>query len=171
VVFFEPKRLYNGPFDGDPTRPAVPWSAHPKGQVEKGYFTVPLGVADVVRSGSQVTIITYGTMVFVALAAAAALKVDAEIIDLRSLVPLDVEAICSSVRKTGRCVVAHEATRFSGFGAELVSLVQEECFWDLEAPIQRVTGWDTPYPHAFEWEYFPGQERVASAIKAVMEPA
>ena len=86
---------------------------------------------------------------------------DAEIIDLRSLVPLDVDTICSSVRKTGRCVVAHEATRFSGFGAEIVSVVQEECFWDLEAPIQRVTGWDTPYPHAFEWEYFPGQARVA----------
>src|ERR1022692_2505526 len=171
VVFFEPKRLYNGPFDGDPTKPAVPWSAHPKGQVDEGYYTVPLGSADVVRSGSQLTIITYGTMVFVALAAAAALKVDAEIVDLRSLVPLDIDTICSSVRKTGRCVVAHEATRFSGFGAEIVSVIQEECFWDLEAPIQRVTGWDTPYPHAFEWEYFPGQARVASAVKAVMESA
>jgi 2-oxoisovalerate dehydrogenase E1 component beta subunit len=66
-------------------------------------------------------------------------------------------------------VVAHEATRFSGFGAEVLSVVQEECFWDLEAPIQRVAGWDTPYPHAFEWEYFPGQARVATALKAVME--
>jgi 2-oxoisovalerate dehydrogenase E1 component beta subunit len=75
------------------------------------------------------------------------------------------------VKKTGRCVVAHEATRFSGFGAELLSIVQEECFWFLEAPIQRVTGWDTPYPHAFEWEYFPGQARVKEALKAVMEPA
>ncbi len=78
---------------------------------------------------------------------------------------------CRSVKKTGRCVVAHEATRFSGFGAEISSVVQEECFWDLEAPIQRVAGWDTPYPHAFEWEYFPGQARVAMAVKAVMEPA
>jgi 2-oxoisovalerate dehydrogenase E1 component beta subunit len=110
-------------------------------------------------------------MVFVAAAAAAAMNVDAEIIDLRSLVPLDVDTLCSSVRKTGRCVVAHEATRFSGFGAEILSIVQEECFWDLEAPIQRVTGWDTPYPHAFEWEYFPGQARVAIALKAVMESA
>jgi 2-oxoisovalerate dehydrogenase E1 component beta subunit len=67
--------------------------------------------------------------------------------------------------------VAHEATRFSGFGAEILSVVLEECFWDLEAPIQRVTGWDTPYPHAFEWEYFPGQARVATALKAVMELA
>ena len=104
-------------------------------------------------------------------AAAATLGLDAEIIDLRSLVPLDVDTICSSVRKTGRCVVAHEATRFSGFGAEILSVIQEECFWDLEAPIQRVAGWDTPYPHAFEWEYFPGQARVATALKAVMEAA
>ena len=97
--------------------------------------------------------------------------VEAEIVDVRSLVPLDVETLVTSVKKTGRCVVAHEATRFSGFGAELVAAIQEECFWHLEAPIQRVAGWDTPYPHAFEWEYFPGQQRVATAIKAVMESA
>src|ERR1700684_1649714 len=146
VIFFEPKRLYNGPFDGDPTKPAVPWSTHPKGQVDEGYYKVPLGKADIVRGGADVTVITYGTLVFVAAAAAPAMNLDAEIIDLRSLVPLDVDTICTSVRKTGRCVVAHEATRFSGFGAEILSIVQEECFWDLEAPIQRVTGWDTPYP-------------------------
>jgi 2-oxoisovalerate dehydrogenase E1 component beta subunit len=138
--------------------------------VPDGHYAVPFGVADVVRSGSQLTIITYGTMVFVALAAAAALGVDAEVIDVRSLVPLDVETLVRSVQKTGRCVVAHEATLFSGFGAELVAVIQEQCFWNLEAPIQRVAGWDTPYPHAFEWEYFPGQARVATAIKAVMEP-
>jgi len=124
-----------------------------------------------VRAGAAVSIITYGTMVHVAAAAAAAMNVDAEIIDLRSLVPLDVDTICTSVKKTGRCVVAHEATRFSGFGAEILSIIQEECFWDLEAPIQRVTGWDTPYPHAFEWEYFPGQGRVQAALKTVMETA
>jgi len=171
VVFFEPKRLYNGPFDGDPNKAAVPWSTHPKGEVPEGVYRVPFGKADVVRNGSDLTIITYGTMVFVATLAAASLGVDAEIIDLRSLVPLDVDTICSSVKKTGRCVVAHEATRFSGFGAELLAIIQEECFWDLEAPIQRVAGWDTPYPHAFEWEYFPGPARVGTAIKAAMEPA
>jgi 2-oxoisovalerate dehydrogenase E1 component beta subunit len=171
VVFFEPKRLYNGPFDGDPHKPAVPWSTHPKGDVPDGHYTVPFGKAAVVRPGSAVTILTYGTLVFVAAAAAAALGVDAEIIDLRSLVPLDVDTLCTSVRKTGRCVIAHEATRFSGFGAEILAIVQEECFWDLEAPIQRVTGWDTPYPHAFEWEYFPGQARVGRALRAVMETA
>jgi 2-oxoisovalerate dehydrogenase E1 component beta subunit len=113
----------------------VPWSTHPKGQVEEGYYKVALGKAEIVRSGSQVTIITYGTMVYVAAAAAAAMNIDAEIIDLRSLVPLDVDTIATSVKKTGRCVIAHEATRFSGFGAEILSIIQEECFWDLHEPV------------------------------------
>ena len=82
-----------------------------------------------------------------------------------------MDTIRTSVNKTGRCVIAHEATRFSGFGAELSATVQEECFYSLEAPIQRVTGWDTPYPHAFEWEYFPGQARLIAAFEAVMEAA
>jgi 2-oxoisovalerate dehydrogenase E1 component beta subunit len=171
VIFLEPKRLYNGPFDGDANKPAVPWSTHPKGEVPEGHYTVPIGKAEVVRSGSEVTIITYGTMVFVAEAAARALGVDAEIIDLRSIVPLDVDTITTSVRKTGRCVIAHEATKFGGFGAELAATVQEHCFWQLEAPIGRVAGWDTPYPHAFEWEYFPGQARVVQALEAVLGAA
>lgn len=169
VVFFEPKRLYNGPFDGDPNKPAVPWSVHPKGEVPEGYFTVPLSLSEVVRTGKDVTVLAYGTMVHVAEAAVRATGIDAEIVDVRTLVPLDVETLAASVRKTGRCVIVHEATRFGGFGAELSATIQEECFWQLEAPIQRVTGWDTPYPHAFEWEYFPGQSRVAAALKAVME--
>jgi 2-oxoisovalerate dehydrogenase E1 component beta subunit len=169
VVFFEPKRLYNGPFDGDPHKPAVAWSSHPKGEVPEGHYRVPIGAAQIVRPGAQVTIVTYGTMVHVCMAAAAALGVDAEVIDIRSIAPLDTETIWTSVKKTGRCVVAHEATRFAGFGAEILSTIQEECFWHLEAPIQRVAGWDTPYPHAFEWEYFPGQARVATAINAALE--
>jgi 2-oxoisovalerate dehydrogenase E1 component beta subunit len=108
-------------------------------------------------------------MVHVCTAAAAAMNVDAEIIDIRTIAPLDAETIWTSVKKTGRCIVAHEATRFAGFGAEIAATVQEECFWHLEAPIQRVAGWDTPYPHAFEWEYFPGQARVRAAIEAVLE--
>jgi 2-oxoisovalerate dehydrogenase E1 component beta subunit len=171
VVFFEPKRLYNGPFDGDPHRPAVAWSSHPKGDVPDGHYRVPIGSAEIVRPGRQVTVITYGTMVHVCIAAAESLGIDAEVIDLRTIVPLDEETITSSVKKTGRCVVAHEATRFAGFGAEILSIIQEECFWHLEAPIARVAGWDTPYPHAFEWEYFPGQTRVAAALKATMEAA
>ncbi len=171
VVFFEPKRIYNGPFDGDPHKPAVPWGKHPMGEVPEGHYTVPLGCAEVVRAGNDLTIVTYGTMVHVCVAAAAQQGLDAEIIDLRSLVPLDAQTVCSSVSRTGRCVIAHEATRFCGFGAELSATIQEECFWDLEAPIRRVAGWDTPYPHAFEWEYFPGQTRVAAALRAVMEDA
>jgi 2-oxoisovalerate dehydrogenase E1 component beta subunit len=169
VVFFEPKRIYNGPFDGDPAKPAVPWSTHPKGDVPEGHYTVPIGKAEIVRAGKDLTIVTYGTMVHVCEAAALALGIDAEIVDVRTMVPLDVDTICSSVKRTGRCVVVHEATRFSGFGAELSATIQEECFWDLEAPIQRVAGWDTPYPHAFEWEYFPGPKRVGAALKAAME--
>ena len=169
VLFLEPKRLYNGPFDGDPNKPAVPWSTHAKGDVPDGHYTVPIGKAAVVREGRELTIISYGTMLHVAEAAARGLGLDAEIIDVRSIVPLDVETLVTSVAKTGRCVIAHEATRFGGFGAELLATVQERCFWQLEAPIERVCGYDTPYPHAFEWEYFPGTERVARALTAVME--
>ena len=168
VIFLEPKRLYNGPFDGEPDKPAVPWTAHPKGEVPLGHYRVPFK-AEIVKAGTEVSVITYGTMVHVAEAAARVLGIDAEIIDLRTIVPLDVHTIVESVRRTGRCVIAHEATRFAGFGAELSATIQEQCFWELEAPIGRVGGWDTPYPHAFEWEYFPGQARVATAIKAVME--
>jgi 2-oxoisovalerate dehydrogenase E1 component beta subunit len=107
-------------------------------------------------------------MVHVAMAAARASGVDAEVIDLRSLIPLDVETIVASVNKTGRCVIVHEATRTSGYGAELAAIVQQECFYELEVPIERVTGWDTPYPHAFEWQYFPGSERVAAALLQAM---
>ena len=169
VIFFEPKRIYNGPFDGDPDKPAVAWSGHPSGEVPEDYYTLPIGRAEVVREGDEVTVLCYGTMVHVCEAAARLAEVDAEIIDLRTLVPLDVDTIRTSVEKTGRCLVAHEATRFSGFGAELVATVQDECFFSLEAPIERVTGWDTPYPHAFEWEYFPGQKRVAAGLERVME--
>jgi len=169
VVFFEPKRLYNGPFDGHPDRPAQPWAAHPQSEVPEGYYSVPLGKAAVVRPGGAVTVLTYGTMVHVALAAAEEAEVDAEVIDLRSLLPLDLDTIVDSVKKTGRCVVAHEATRTSGFGAELAALVQEYCFYHLEAPIVRVTGWDTPYPHVFEWAYFPGPQRVADGLRRALE--
>jgi 2-oxoisovalerate dehydrogenase E1 component beta subunit len=169
VIFLEPKRIYNGPFDGHHERPVAPWTKHPQGEVPDGHYRVPLGKAAVRREGNAVTVLAYGTMVHVTEAAAEEAGVDAEIIDLRSLLPLDLETIEASVRKTGRCVVAHEATLTSGFGAELTALVQETCFYHLEAPIVRVTGWDTPYPHAQEWDYFPGPARVGHALKAVME--
>jgi 2-oxoisovalerate dehydrogenase E1 component beta subunit len=167
VIFLEPKRLYNGPFDGHHERPVVPWGQHPLAEVPEGYYSVPLESAAVFREGRDVTVLAYGTMVWVSEAAARETGIDAEIIDLRSLWPLDLPTIVNSVKKTRRCVVVHEAT--SGFGAELVALVQEHCFYHLEAPIERVAGWDTPYPHALEWAYFPGPERVGSALKRAME--
>ncbi|MEM1114595.1 MAG: alpha-ketoacid dehydrogenase subunit beta [Pseudomonadota bacterium] len=175
VMFFEPKRIYNGPFygrskgqhrdensgyDGPST-----WTEHSDGEVPEGHYTVPLGKARRVRAGQDVTVLAYGTMVHVAEAAIAHAGVDAELLDLRTLLPLDIESVAESVKKTGRCVVIHEATRTSGYGAELVAEVQEECFWYLRAPIERVTGWDTPYPHAFEWDYFPSCERISDALK------
>lgn len=168
VIFFEPKRIYNGPFDGHHDRPVTPWAKHPAAQVPEGHYTVPLGKAAVVREGDALTVLAYGTMVHVALAAVEERGLDAEVIDLRTLVPLDIETIQASVQKTGRCLVAHEAPRTSGFGAELVSLVQERCFYHLEAPVERVTGWDTPYPHAYEWSYFPGPKRLKKALEKVM---
>jgi 2-oxoisovalerate dehydrogenase E1 component beta subunit len=169
VIFFEPKRIYNGPFDGHYDRPVQPWAKHPASDVPEGHYTVPLGKAALVRTGADLTVLAYGTMVHVALAAVAELGVDADVIDLRTLMPLDIDAIEASVKKTGRCLIVHEATRTSGFGAELSALVQERCFYHLEAPIERVTGFDTPYPHSLEWAYFPGPIRIGMAIERVMK--
>ncbi len=168
VIFFEPKRIYNGPFDGHHDRPVTPWSKHADAEVPEGHFTIPLGQARVVREGEALTVLAYGTMVHVALDSVEERGLDAEVIDLRSLVPLDLDTIEQSVKKTGRCLVVHEAPRTSGFGAELVALVQERCFYHLESPIERVTGWDTPYPHAYEWSYFPGPKRIKKALEKVM---
>jgi len=169
VIFLEPKRIYNGPFDGHHDRQVKTWADHPLAEVPEGHFTVPLGKAAVLRTGRDVTVLAYGTMVHVAEAAIAECGIDGELIDLRSIVPLDIETITASVKKTGRCVIVHEASRFAGFGAELSALVQERCFFHLKSRIQRVTGWDTPYPHAFEWDYFPGPARVIAALEQAME--
>ena len=169
VIFLEPKRLYNGPFDGYHERPVVSWKKHDLGEVPDGHHLVPLGSAAIRREGQSVTVLAYGTMVHVALAAAEATGIDAEVIDLRTLLPLDTPTIVASVQKTGRCVIVHEATLTSGFGAELAAVVQRDCFYNLEAPILRVTGWDTPYPHAQEWDYFPGPDRVGRALQQIME--
>ncbi len=163
VIFFEPKRLYNGPFNGHYSEPAIPWARHPDSFVPEGHYRVPLGKARIVRAGEAVTVLAYGTMVHVAREVAERLGIDAEVIDLRTLVPLDIETIEASVTKTGRCMVLHEATRTGGFGAELAALVQERCFYALEAPVERVTGFDTPYPHSLEWAYFPGPVRIGEA--------
>lgn len=169
VIFLEPKRLYNGPFDGYYQRPLQSWKDHDLAQVPDGYYTTPLDKAAIRLEGNDVTVLAYGTMVHVAIAAAKESAIDAEVIDLRTIWPVDIETIVRSVQKTGRCVILHEATRTSGFGAELTALVQEHCFYMLEAPIVRVTGWDTPYPHAHEWDYFPGPERVIAAYQHVLK--
>ena len=168
VLFFEPKRLYSGPFDGHHEKPVQSWTGHKASEVPAGYYKVPLGQAAVTREGEALTVLTYGTMVHVAVTAAAETGIDAEVIDLRSLLPVDIETITASVEKTGRCLIVHEATRTGGYGAELSALVQERCFYHLEAPILRVTGWDTPYPHTFEWDYFPGPQRVGEAMRQTM---
>ena len=169
VIFFEPKRIYNGPFSGYYDRPVEPWSKHAASAVPEGYYRIELGKAGIVREGEALTILTYGTMVHVVQTVVAEMGIDAEIVDLRTLLPLDVETIEESVKKTGRCLVVHEATRTSGFGAELAALVQERCFYHLEAAVERVTGFDTPYPHSLEWAYFPGPVRISSAIEKIMK--
>ncbi len=169
VMFFEPKRIYNGPFDGYYDRPVKPWAKHPASDVPEEMYRIPLGKANIVREGGDLTILAYGTMVHVALSVVEAHGIDAEVIDLRSIVPVDIETIEASVKKTGRCMIIHEATRTSGFGAELSALVQERCFYHLEAPIERVTGFDTPYPHSLEWGYFPGPVRIGNALDKIMK--
>jgi 2-oxoisovalerate dehydrogenase E1 component beta subunit len=168
VIFFEPKRIYNGPFNGYYDKPVEPWARHPDSEVPEGYYSIPLGKARIVREGEALTVLAYGTMVHVAEAVLREKGVDAEIIDLRTLVPLDIQAIEKSVEKTGKCLIVHEATRTSGFGAELSALVQERCFYHLEAPIERVTGFDTPYPHSLEWAYFPGPVRIGEAVDRLL---
>jgi len=164
VIFLEPKRCYNGPFDGYYDRPAKTWADHPDAEVDDGHYRVPLGQARLVTEGDQLTVLAYGTMVHVARQVMVEHGINADLIDLRTLIPLDIATIETSVRKTGRCLIVHEATRTSGFGAELSALVQERCFYSLEAPIERVTGFDTPYPHSLEWSYFPGPIRIGEAL-------
>ena len=169
VIFFEPKRIYNGPFTGYYDRPVEPWAKHDGSDVPADYYRIELGKAATVREGQALTILVYGTMVHVVKSVVEEIGIDAEIVDLRTLMPLDIDAIVASVTKTGRCMVVHEATRTSGFGAELAALVQERCFYHLEAPVARVTGFDTPYPHSLEWAYFPGPVRIARAIEKIMK--
>ncbi len=155
VLFFEPKRVYRAA----------------KGEVPAGEYAVPLGKAAVTREGRQVTVIAWGAMWHeAALAAreAEAEGIDCEVLDLRSLQPLDVDAIVASVRKTGRAVVVHEAPRTCGFGAELVALIQERAFLSLEAPVARVTGFDTPFPYTLEAEYLPRAPRILEAVRKVL---
>ncbi len=151
VLFFEPKRIYRAA----------------KGEVPEGEHVVPLGKASVVRKGEKVTIVVWGAMLYEALEAAnqaAAQGVDCEVVDLRTLWPLDIETIITSVKKTGRVVVVHEAPKSCGLGAEIVSLINEKAFLHLEAPPRRVTGFDTPFPYTLEMEYLPLSHRILPAL-------
>jgi pyruvate dehydrogenase E1 component beta subunit len=154
VLFLEPKRVYRAA----------------KGEVPDGDYTVPLGVAATVRAGTDVTVLAYGAMLYEAVDAAnkaAAQGVEAEVIDLRTLWPVDIDAILESVRKTGRLVVVHEAPRTCGLGGELTSLVTERVFYHLQAPPIRVTGFDTPFPYALEMDYLPLSNRILPALLKV----
>jgi 2-oxoisovalerate dehydrogenase E1 component beta subunit len=154
VMFFEPKRVYRAA----------------KGEVPEGEYAIPLGKAAITREGGQVTLIAWGSMWHEANEAARKAEaegIDVELLDLRSLQPLDIETIEASVKKTGRAVIVHEAPRTCGFGAELSALIQERCFLHLEAPITRVTGWDTPFPYTLEMEYLPRAPRIMKALREV----
>lgn len=152
TIFFEPKRVYRAA----------------KGDVPEGDYEVPLGQAKVLREGAQLTVITYGAMVHEAMVAveqAAEQGIDCELIDLRTLWPVDLPTLVESTLKTGRVVIVHEAPRTCGLGGELTALLQERCFTSLEAPILRVTGWDTPFPYTLENEYLPLAPRILQGIE------
>jgi 2-oxoisovalerate dehydrogenase E1 component beta subunit len=156
VIFMEPKFFYR----------------KPKAEVPAGEYLIPLGEAKVVRPGSQVTVIAWSAMVAMALEAAekgAARGFDLEVIDLRTLVPFDQDRILASAKKTGRVVIVHEAPRTSGFGAELAATIQEKAILHLEAPILRVTGFDTPFPYTLEREYLPDADRILDAVERVVK--
>ena len=157
VLFFEPKRIYRAA----------------RGEVPEGDYVVPLSKAKVVREVDAahavraVTILAWGAMLYEAIAAAdkaAEQGIHCEIVDLRTLWPVDIDTIVASVKKTGRVIVVHEAPKTCGFGAELIALVNEKCFLSLEAPPVRVTGFDTPFPYTLEMDYLPLAHRILPAI-------
>jgi pyruvate/2-oxoglutarate/acetoin dehydrogenase E1 component len=152
VIFFEPKRVYRSIKEEVPEEP----------------YTIPIGKAQVVNEGKDITMIAWGAMVSVCLQAIDQMpeEVSVELIDLRTIYPVDVETIARSVSKTGRAVVVHEAPRTSGFAAEISSLIQENCFLYLEAPVQRVTGFDTAMPYyKLEKQYLPDADRISAAVR------
>ncbi|MFT5722372.1 MAG: 2-oxoisovalerate dehydrogenase E1 component beta subunit [Motiliproteus sp.] len=153
VIFFEPKRIY---------RASV-------GEVPEEDYELPLGKAEVIREGTDISLLAWGAqMEYIELAAELAAKegISCELIDLRTILPWDVETVVASVKKTGRLLISHEAPVTGGFAGEIATTVQEQCFLHLEAPIARVAGLDVPYPLALEKEYIPDQWKIFEAIKA-----
>jgi pyruvate dehydrogenase E1 component beta subunit len=154
VVVLEPKVLYRSPRE----------------EVPDGEYVVPLGKARIAREGSDLTLIAYGGMVQVALDAAEELDASAEVIDVRTLKPLDEETLLASVAKTGRAVIVQEAPRVAGFGAEIAAVLAEKAILDLRGPVLRVTGYDAPFPFwTLEDEYLPTPARVVEAVNRLLE--
>jgi 2-oxoisovalerate dehydrogenase E1 component beta subunit len=156
VIFLEPKRLYRAS----------------KGEVPSEYYTLPLDRANVIRHGTDATLVAYGAMTSVAREAALLAEgegYDVEVIDLVSVAPYDQDTVLRSVEKTGRLLVAHEAPRSCGFGAELIAAVQEHAFTRLEAPLRRVTGLDTPFPYTLEDHYLPSADRILFELREMIE--
>jgi pyruvate dehydrogenase E1 component beta subunit len=159
IIFMEPKRVYRAA----------------RANVPEGEYTIPLGEAKVLRACGRgdhpVTVLSWSAMVHTVMEAAVKGEeqgYDLEVIDLRTLVPFDIETILTSVKKTGRVVIVHEAPRTSGFGAELAATIQEKAILHLEAPILRVTGFDTPFPYTLEHEYLPDVHRILDAVERVV---
>ena len=156
VLFMEPKRIYRAS----------------RGDVPEGDYTVPLSQANVVREGEQVSIIAYGAMVPIAEEAAKKAEeqgISCEVLDLRTLVPLDVDSLIATVKKTGRAVVVHEAPKTCGYGAELVATICERAMAHLESPVVRIAGFDTPFPYSLEHEYMPNADRVFNGVRQPLE--
>jgi 2-oxoisovalerate dehydrogenase E1 component beta subunit len=156
VLFMEPKRVYRAS----------------KGDVPEGDYTIPIGQANIVREGRQVTLVAWSAMVHTAMEAAeqgAAEGLDIEVIDLRTVIPWDVDTVIASVKKTGRCVIAHEAQRTCGFGAEVSATIHEKAMQHLEAPVERLCGLDTPFPYTLEHEYMPNADRILGAVRKTLE--
>ncbi len=156
VIFLEPKKIYRSV----------------KEEVPEGEFTVPIGKAKLAREGSDVSIIAYGAMLHVALEAAETARkngVDVEVLDLRTLIPLDIDAVLATVKKTGRVIIVHEAPKTGGFGAEIAALISEKAIEYLKGPIIRVAGYDTPFPYTLEEFYMPSVPRIMKAIDKLMQ--
>ncbi len=152
VMFFEPKRVYRAA----------------RGDVPEGDYEIPLGEASILRQGDRITIVSWGAMIHEALLAvdeAEKRGIACDLIDLRTLLPLDIDSIIESVKKTDRFLVVHEAPKTCGYGAELISLVVEKAFYHLQAQPLRITGWDTPFPYTLENEYLPRAPRILHAIE------
>jgi pyruvate dehydrogenase E1 component beta subunit len=156
VLFMEPKRIYRAS----------------KNEVPEGEYTLEIGKLNVVREGTQITLIAWSGMVSIAeetAAKAAEAGISVEVLDLRSLMPFDIDGLLASVKKTGRAVIVQEAPRTCGFASELIASIQERAMEYLEAPIMRVCGFDTPFPYTLEHEYMPNADRVLGAIRQTLE--